>query len=231
MHIIHPRASGLVVTAVLLFCAACTPVQAQKDPDPVRFAEEIDAFQQWDRKNAVPAAPLLFVGSSSIRFWPTAERFPGLPVVNRGFGGSHISDVNHYLDRIVLPYAPHAIVFYAGDNDIAGEKSPVQVLDDYRAFVEQVHTALPETPIFFIPIKPSLSRWSLWPQMQEANALIAAYSDQHASLFYVDTATPMLGEDGTPMPDLFIDDGLHLSVAGYDLWTRILKPSLDSLTF
>ena len=217
----------VIVSLMLLAGVAPVLVQAQDNPDPARFAEEIDAFEQWDRKNAVPEAPLLFVGSSSIRFWPTAERFPGLAVINRGFGGSHISDVNHYLERIVLPYAPRTIVFYAGDNDIAGGKSAEQVLADYRTFVERVHASLPETRIIFVPIKPSLSRWSMWPQMKDANGMIEAYSTSHPALVYVDMATPMLGEDGTPMPPLFIDDGLHLSVAGYDLWTRILMPYLE----
>lgn len=214
---------------VLLLGGLLPPAWAQDDPDPARFAEEIDAFNQWDRKNAAPTSPIVFVGSSSIRFWPTAERFPGLPVVNRGFGGSHISDVNHYLEQVVLQYAPRAIVFYAGDNDIAGEKHPEQVLEDYRTFVERVHTRYPGIPIFFIPIKPSLSRWTLWPRMQEANDAIRAYSDDHEALFYVDTATPMLGEDGTPRPALFVEDGLHLSEAGYDEWTAILKPYLERL--
>ncbi|MBN1362511.1 MAG: hypothetical protein JW993_18080 [Sedimentisphaerales bacterium] len=131
------------------------------NPDPNRFAGEIEAFAQWDSKNAIPADPILFVGSSSIRLWKTHESFPELPIVNRGFGGAHISDVVHFADRIVLPYAPRLIVFYAGDNDVAAGKSASRVLCDYRRFVELVHAKLPETRIIFISIKPSSSRWSL----------------------------------------------------------------------
>ena len=222
------RLRHLCILAITL-CQMPVTLQAQDDPDPARFAQEIDAFAQWDRKNSPPAEAILFVGSSSIRFWPTAARFPGLPVINRGFGGAHISDVNHYLERVVLKYTPRAIVFYAGDNDIAGEKTPERVVADYHAFVERVHAALPGTPIVFVPIKPSLSRWSMWPRMAQANAAIQAYSEAHAALFYADMATPMLGEDGTPRPGLFIKDGLHLSEAGYDLWTRILTPYLERI--
>src|SRR5690606_14493994 len=115
----------------------------------------IARFQAWDRQNAVPENGIVFVGSSSIVRWNTAERFPELPVINRGFGGSHISDVNHYIEDTVLRYEPALIVFYAGNNDIQSGKTPEQVLDDYREFVERTHARLPETRILFISIGPS----------------------------------------------------------------------------
>ncbi len=215
--------SFLLLIGLLLLS---TPAGAQENPDPLRFADDIAAFEAWDQKNATPPQPVLFVGSSSIVGWPTAARFPTLPVINRGFGGSHISDVLHYFDRVVQPYAPRALVFYAGDNDIAGNKSAAQVLADYQTFTERVHAQYPQTDIFFIPIKPSLSRWDMWPEMAKANQMIAAYSAEHPLLHYIDTATPMLGDDQTPDPTLFVEDGLHLNPTGYDLWTKIVQPYL-----
>jgi lysophospholipase L1-like esterase len=147
--------------------------------------------------------------------------------MNRGFGGSHISDVNHFAGRIVLPYKPKVIVFYAGDNDIAAKKSPQRVLDDYRLFVSLVHAELPKTRVIFIPIKPSPSRWSLWPQMKEANAMIRDFMKKDDRLFFADTATPMLGRDGKPRAELFVEDGLHLNAEGYKLWTDVLTPLID----
>jgi lysophospholipase L1-like esterase len=194
------------------------------DPDPNRFAAEIRAFAEWDSKNAAPADPVLFVGSSSARMWRTRESFPDLPVVNRGFGGSHISDVIHYADRIVLPYRPRVIVFYAGDNDIAGNKSPQRVAEDYRRFVRLIHARLPAARIVYITIKPSRSRWSLWPQMNEANSLIRDFCRGDDRLFWADLATPLLGPDGLPAPELFLKDQLHLSAEGYAVWTKALGP-------
>ncbi len=226
-----PRRYVLAGALLAAGLAMLAPVrlQAQADPDPNRFADEINAFEQWDRKNAVPRQPVLFVGSSSIRYWLTAASFPDVSVINRGFGGAHISDVHHFAERIVLKYAPSAVIFYAGDNDVAGGKSPEQVFEDYRAFVRLVHDALPATPILFLPIKPSLSRWALWPRMEQANKLIRDYSDKEPLLFYADIATPMLGRDGNPRPALFVEDGLHLSETGYQLWTRIVAPYLDRM--
>lgn len=212
---------------VALLVASAAPALAQTpDPDPARFSDQIAAFAAWDARNSAPDDALLFVGSSSIRSWKTAERFPEKPVINRGFGGSHISDVNHYIEETVLKYAPEAIVFYAGDNDIAAGKTIEEVLEDYKAFVDTVHASTPSTPIVFVSIKPSLARWEQWPEMKEANERIRSYSADHSTLHYADVATPMLGKEGKPRPPLFVQDGLHLTPAGYDLWTGVIEKVL-----
>ena len=226
MHMSRYLFSVLVLTLMMLHPAR---IWAQDDPDPTRFAESIEAFQSADRSEAPPDHPIVFVGSSSIRNWPTSKSFPSYDVVNRGFGGSHISDVNYYAEPTVLKYDPRAIVFYAGDNDIAGGKSPEQVLGDYRTFVQKVHERHPGTPIIFLPIKPSLSRWEMWPEMKRANSMIRRFSKKHSALFYVDTATPMLDEEGRPRASLFVDDGLHMNARGYAVWNCILRPELESI--
>ena len=196
-------------------------------PGPERFSSEIDTFIQWDKKNSYPQNAVLFVGSSSIRLWNTALSFPNLPVINRGFGGSQISDVNYYYKQIVKKYKPSKIIFYAGDNDIAAGKSAEQVLQDYQIFIEKVEQDFPETQVFYLPIKPSLRRWSLWSEMSAANAKIKEFIDTKPNLFYIDTATAMLNLKLEPNPDLFIDDGLHLNDQGYQLWREILSPYIE----
>lgn len=196
------------------------------DPDPGRFADSIDSFAMLDSKNSFPEGAVLFVGSSSIRFWPTATAFPDTAVINRGFGGSHISDVIHYYDRVIKPYAPSKIVLYAGDNDIAAGKPAEQVVEDYRELVSMVQSDFPDTVLVFISIKPSKSRWTLWPIMQEANRKIRRHTDEHANLRYADLATPLLDESGKPGA-VFIADGLHLNDYGYALWQRALAPYLE----
>jgi lysophospholipase L1-like esterase len=199
------------------------------DPDPERFREEIETFKWNDKKNYLPEEAVLFVGSSSIRLWETTKYFPGYPIINRGFGGAHISDVNYYIETIVLKYKPKVILFYAGDNDVAAGKDADRVVEDYIDFVSSVTNRLPETNIIFIPIKPSLSRWSFWETMELANNKISEYCATKDNLYYVDTALPMLSEEGTPASALFVSDGLHLSAEGYELWTRILKPVLEEV--
>jgi lysophospholipase L1-like esterase len=220
-------ACAFLVATLAAICGLAAAREQVADPDPARFESEIAAFENWDRQNSVPREAILFVGSSSIRMWQTAESFPDLPVINRGFGGSHISDVNHFADRIVLKYKPRVIVFYAGDNDIADGKPPQQVFEDFQRFVRLVRRRLGGTQIIFISIKPSPARWKLWPQVQEANALVKDFSKSDSRLNHVDAAKPMLAPDGQPRPEIFLDDELHMNAAGYRLWTHILTPVLQ----
>jgi lysophospholipase L1-like esterase len=216
---------GLAVMSILVGAGGGRPA----DPDPNRFAQEIQAFAEWDSRNAVPADPVLFVGSSSIRLWRTYESFPDLPVINRGFGGSHVSDVIHFADRVVFPYNPSLIVFYAGDNDVAAGKSAQRVFADCRRFIGLVHARRPATRLVFLGIKPSRSRWSLWPEAQKANQLLADFCQGDNRLFFTDLGTPLLGPDGTPADDLFRKDQLHLNARGYAIWSKALAPVLQKI--
>lgn len=227
------RFTVLLAPALLAACGLATQaappdVSAKSDPDPARFTADIAAFEAWDRQNSAPQDAVLFVGSSSIRMWQTAECFPDLAVINRGFGGSHASDVNHFAERIVLKYAPRTIVFYAGDNDLADGKSPERVAGDFEQFVEIVHAKLPNTRIVYLPVKPSLARWKNWRKMQATNALVKQFIDVNKRLVYVDTATPMLGPNGEPRPEIFLEDGLHMNAQGYQIWSDLLRGELKA---
>jgi len=214
----------IVLIFVQLVCWAQT---AENDPDPARFDAEIAQFQQWDAKNSYPEQAILFVGSSSIRMWKTHEAFPEYPVINRGFGGSHISDVQHFYDQVIKKYNPSVILFYAGDNDIAADKPVEQVVGDYKEITDRILTDFPDVKFVYVPIKPSSSRWQHWAAMDSANQRIKAYNEKHSQLYYVNLATPLLGSDGTPDDSYFIDDQLHLNGRGYAVWNRIVDPKLD----
>lgn len=203
--------------------------QEIQDPDPLRFEEEINRFEEWDSRNSFPENAILFVGSSSIRMWKTADAFPEMPVINRGFGGSHFSDLLYYYDSLVLPYDPSVVVLYEGDNDVASDKPNDQVYEDYLEFTDRLIRDFPDVKLVFVPIKPSSSRWEMWPQMKEANQHIKDHLDQNNQFYYVDLATPLLKPDGTPDDSLFLDDLLHLNEDGYAKWNIVIRPTLEKL--
>lgn len=205
------------------------PVLAAPSVSPPAFASEIAAFEASDARVPPPPGGVLFVGSSTIRLWPAlAKDFPGVQVVQRGFGGSEISDVIHYAPRIVLPYKPRLIVFYAGDNDLNAGESPESVFRDFQSFVGLVWRHLPDARIAFVSIKPSGSRWALADKVRAANEMIRAYTARDSRLTYVDVFTPMLGADGRPRDELFVADRLHLNERGYELWRQVLLPVVST---
>ena len=204
------------------------PAAEKATTPPLAFEKDIQAFEAADKTNPPPAGAILFIGSSSIRLWKTlAEDFPKQQVINRGFGGSQVIDSVNHADRIVLPYRPKQIVFYAGGNDINAGKTPERVLQDFQAFVKKVHAALPETRIAYISIAGNPARWSQIERVRSANRQIEAFTKSDNRLRFIDTHSKMLGPDGFPKPQIFVSDRLHMNAEGYKIWTDIVGPYLD----
>jgi lysophospholipase L1-like esterase len=193
------------------------------------WESSIRQFEEQDKVNPPQIGGIVFTGSSSIARWETlADEMKPLDVINRGFGGSQYSDLNRYAKRIVIAYHPRGVVVYEGDNDLAdgSSKTPESVARDAQVFVQTIHSALPETWIYIISIKPSKSRWNQWPRMREANRRIQHFARKQKRVQYIDVATVMFDAGGTLRGDLFIEDGLHPNVQCYALWTSIIKPAL-----
>jgi len=148
-------------------------------------------------------------------------------VINRGFGGSEIADSVEFAERIVFPYEPRLIVFYAGGNDINAGKSPERVANDFKAFVRKVHERLPHSAIAYISIAGNPARWAQVEKVKAANAMIEAFVHETPGLKFINVFPQMLGADGQPRPEIFSADRLHMNEEGYKLWTKIVRPFLE----
>lgn len=195
---------------------------AQED----RWATAMTAFEEADRRSRPPQGGVIFVGSSSIRRWNLDASFPHKGYINRGFGGSEIADSVRHVDLLINRHEPQVVVMYAGDNDIARGKTAQQVANDFKAFVGKVHAENPATRIAFIAIKPSILRWEMVGTMRQANGLIREFTITDDRLGFVDIDGPMLGWGGKPNPAFFVEDGLHMTPEGYEIWAAVLKPFL-----
>jgi lysophospholipase L1-like esterase len=222
VHPPFPRSTRFVISLLAALLLVAPALAA-----PEKWAADIDKFTAADATHPPAPNAVVFIGSSSIRLWSTlAEDFPGMTVINRGFGGSELADSVFYADRIVIPYQPRLVVVYAGENDINAGKSPETVLADFRAFRAKVHAALPATKIIYLSCKESPSRAKVRAQVQAANRLIAADCATDPRCTFVDVATPLLDAAGGYRPGLFREDQLHLNPAGYAIWTRVLASYL-----
>jgi len=207
-----------------LFAACAVPSLAQQ---AVPFETEIQAFETQDRTTPPPRRAIVFTGSSSIRLWNNLkETFPNKVILQRGFGGSQLSDVIHFADRVIVKYKPGQIILYAGENDIASGQSARQVYDRFVTLFAHVRKALPKTPFVFISIKPSPSRRQYQAAVVEANRLIKAYLAKKRRTVFVDVYSPMLDARGNMLGELFKSDSLHMNGKGYDIWAQKLRPVL-----
>ena len=199
--------------------------------DPDAWETSIKKFEAQDQLYPPMKNAIVFTGSSSFTFWSTLEQdMAPLPVINRGFGGARMPDVLHYLERILLPYHPRAVVLFAGTNDISGSKpaSARQVYDGYLAFVRCVQESLPETIIYYVGITPTPSRWKYWSIAAEANRLIYEHTLTDPHLRFIDLTEYLLGADGKPDRSLYRIDRLHPNAKGYVKWTAVIKPRLEA---
>jgi lysophospholipase L1-like esterase len=194
---------------------------------PGRWVREIQAFDEFDRAHPPPRNAVLFVGSSSIRLWKRlAEDLPEHSVIQRGFGGSHMSDLLAWSDRLILRYQPKVIFVYEGDNDLAAGRSPRDIAREFAALARRVQRVLPQTHLAYIAVKPSPAREALMPLATEVNRSIERLCRNHRRLGFVDVFAPMIGPDGHPRPELFLKDQLHLNDEGYALWAARVREHL-----
>jgi lysophospholipase L1-like esterase len=180
-----------------------------------------------DSTSPPPQHPIVFTGSSSIRLWENLkDYFPDKTILQRGFGGSQLSDVLRYVDRVIVRYSPKQVVLYAGENDIAAGQTGQQTFERLKAVFERVRQKLPDVPFVFISIKPSPSRRKYFPEVDTANQLIKDFLAKQKNAQFVDIRPVMLGTNGQPVPELFKSDSLHMLTAGYQRWAKVLGPYL-----
>ena len=189
-----------------------------------QWKEELNAFDILNGDSPKQGG-ILFTGSSSIRFWKDpAKDFNDPTILNRGFGGSQIIDLIENFDQVILKYHPKKIVIYSGDNDVQAGKSAEIVYGDFCTLYGMIKAKLPNTEIYYIAIKPSLNRWGKVMEMKKANAMINEFLNAKPNAAFVDIFSPMIGLEGKPSKKWFVEDGLHMTDEGYQLWTKILAP-------
>ena len=198
------------------------------DPDPERFSDDFKKFARNEKSTTIKTEKItLFTGSSSIRMWESLESdFSELNLINRGFGGAHLSDVLHYYDRLFTKYRPQRIVLYCGENDLWSGKSVGRVMKDFHALWAKINIDLPATTLVYLSCKPSPKRITKWNTYQSLNLLIKNLAQRDSKLTFVDISPTLLRPDLSFYPGLWKKDSLHLNQAGYKRWTAWIRPTL-----
>ena len=206
-------------------------------PPPVRWENEIAAFEKADREQPPAPGGVVFLGSSNIRMWNTLDGdFPELNAINRGVGGANLAELAEVALRLVPTAKPRAVVVSAGSNDIAAGATAEAVRDAFALLVKNLRAELPDVKIAFLAMLPSEKRWEQRDRQREANeavrdfiaARVAAEGDA-AGMSYIDANAAVLGPDDLPAVECFLDDKLHPSTIGNARRATIIRPQLHDL--
>jgi lysophospholipase L1-like esterase len=188
------------------------------------FENEIRNFEKQDSISMPAKGQILFIGSSSFRIWKTfSTDLAGISAINRGFGGSTMTDALYYFDRMVVKYAPSTVVVYEGDNDLAKGKSIEELAKEYEDFSNRLKKALPKTKLVYLAVRPSLSRIAIVDKQKQFNLWLENYCKSQKGRFYLDMHSPFYLPDGTLMPDIFVADRLHLNEKGYKIFSAKIR--------
>jgi lysophospholipase L1-like esterase len=193
------------------------------------FWQDIQNFRKQDSVQPPPAHPILFVGSSSFTRWTDVQNyFPGYTILNRGFGGSTLADVLRYEEDVIFKYGPKQIVIYCGENDVASSDTikAQTVIDRFQNLFSEIRAVYPNVPVVFVSLKPSPSRWHLREKAIAVNNSIENFLKNQKNAAFVSVWNAMLGPDGKPLHDLFVEDNLHMNAKGYAIWQKLLQPYL-----
>jgi hypothetical protein len=222
----------IILIAIILLVSCASLNKYRELPEVKAWESEIEKFEQLDISKSYPSEAILFAGSSSIRIWSTIGKdMMPYNVIQRGYGGAKLSDFAVYADRIIYPHPCQAIVLFIG-NDISGndgDKSPLEVSQLFRKTLYIIRRKFTDTPVFWISITPTPSRWHVWPEIKEANSMIKEICLSHRNTYFTDTEKYFLNASGLPRSELFLDDRLHLNADGYAIWTGIIKNELNKV--
>lgn len=214
---------------ILIFLLVLAVAQGFAKNTEYPFAGDIRKFKTLDSINPPAKNSILFIGSSSFTMWTDVQDyFPGFPIINRGFGGSCLTDLIRYTDDIVVPYHPKQVVIYCGENDFASSDTvtPAMVNQRFGQLFGMIRAKIPEAKITYVSIKPSPSRSHLKDKVIESNKYIRKYLKKQANSSYVDVWNKMLGSDKQPMKEIFLEDQLHMNPSGYAIWQKAIVKHL-----
>lgn len=197
---------------------------AQEKP---QYWDDIQIIKKYDKIYNPNENSILFVGSSSIRKWDHLQQaFGRYNVLNRGIGGAVIDDIIFYLNDLVFTYKPREIVIYVGENDLPNEKeTPEIILNKTIQLFTAIHEKLPDIPIVYIALKPSPVRKQYLAKCKATNDLIESFIKKQKNASFLDVYSLMM-KDGKMMPEIFVEDMLHMNLTGYKMWEKAIRPYL-----
>jgi lysophospholipase L1-like esterase len=185
----------------------------------------------WAKREKDQGA-VAFVGDSLTGGWKNlAKDFPKLKVANRGVGGDVSRGVLFRFKQDVLELNPQAVVIEIGNNDLTAFGAPSHMLSNLAEIVAVAEKEKPGMPVVLCSIPPSAHpKAPVKPEDRQAmNEGIRKMAAEHKHMHFCDLYEALANSDGSPKPEYFADDKLHLNDAGHSKWAELLMPLFEKL--
>lgn len=157
----------------------------------------------------------VFLGSSTFRLWETMEAdLAEFNVVNNGFGGARVNDLEYYADRLVKPWVPSMVVLYGGGNDVYRGAKGADVGEQYRRLIERVRVSVTGAHICVMTVLPHPAFEEVYEELEALNVASASLADS-----FIEAWQPLIKLGKYAMNELFLEDRIHLNKRGYE-WLK-----------
>lgn len=177
---------------------------------------------------------ILFIGDSIVEYYPLQELFgTSKTIVNRGIRGYQTGLLLENLDAHLYGGAVDKIVLLIGTNDVGKDVPVNETLNNLEAIIQSIARDYPLTEIKLLSILP-VNEGEEYQQtvyirtnekIQKWNQVYKELSSAYMQVEFLPVFDSLTDQESQLKKD-YTTDGLHLSVAGYQVLTKTLKDYL-----
>ena len=174
---------------------------------------------------------IIFIGDSIVEYYPLQELFgTAKTIVNRGIRGYQTRLLLENLDAHLYGDAVDQIVLLIGTNDIGKDIPMNEALDNLERVIQSIARDYPLSQIKLLSILP-VNEGEKYKQtvyirtnekIREWNQAYEALASAYMQVDFVPVYDSLTDTEGQLKKD-YTTDGLHLSVAGYQVLSEALK--------
>ncbi|WP_247946123.1 SGNH/GDSL hydrolase family protein [Streptococcus oralis] len=193
--------------------------------------EKIQAKYRGLNQISVLEPDIIFIGDSIVEYYPLQELFgTAKTIVNRGIRGYQTRLLLENLDAHLYGDAVDQIVLLIGTNDIGKDIPMNEALDNLERVIQSIARDYPLSQIKLLSILP-VNEGERYKQtvyirtnekIREWNQAYEALASAYMQVDFVPVYDSLTDTEGQLKKD-YTTDGLHLSVAGYQVLSEALK--------
>jgi lysophospholipase L1-like esterase len=169
---------------------------------------------------------IFFLGDSLIEFFDWRAQFQEEAVFNFGVAGETVEELLFRIEGLVNGYSPPDMIFImSGINNVA--MGDLEIDERYRQILRRLKRAYPEARIFAHGLLPTLLGWVSNESIDSVNGVLKKVAIEENAEF-IDMTGLFTRGDGSVIADYLLDDGVHLSEPGYNVWADELEKVIRS---